>query len=276
MKYHLAHILPSPRMHGLNGYKDVIDALQWGLGALGHDVSYAVNEISSDATNILFGAQMIPFATLQCMPANTIVYQLEQLKGHTKPDYLYALRNFMVWDYSEANVEFLRASKPEGDIRLVPVGWAPVLERVAKPDTQDIDVLIYGIAGQDRLAAVYALSQAGLVTVFVSGLYGPARDALIARAKIILNVSLYRKVFEIVRVSYLLANRKAVVAVVDPEISGHTEFTAGVHFSELSKLVADCEALLRDDDRRSALERSGYSLFKNMDIRVILSKALAA
>jgi hypothetical protein len=35
MKYHLAHIIPNPRMHGLNGYKDVIDTLQWGLDQLG-------------------------------------------------------------------------------------------------------------------------------------------------------------------------------------------------------------------------------------------------
>ena len=63
MKYHLAHIIPNPRMHGLNGYKDVIDTLQWGLDQLGHEVTYAINQISGEATNIIFGAQMIPAAT---------------------------------------------------------------------------------------------------------------------------------------------------------------------------------------------------------------------
>src|SRR5271155_78102 len=121
---------------------------------------------------------------------------------------------------------------------------------------------MYGAAGQERLSAIYALSQSGLVTVFVSGLYGAARDALIARAKLVVNVTLYKRVFEIVRVSYLLANKKAVVTVVDPTMTGHADFGAGIQFSDAHSLVKDCEALLKDDERRGALECSGYALFK--------------
>ena len=276
MKYHLAHIVPNPRMHGLNGYKDVIDTLQWGLDQLGYEVTYAINQISGEATNIIFGAQMIPAATLRLLPADTIVYQLEQLRDNTKPDYLYALRTFNVWDYSKSNVEFLRKLSPACDVRLVPVGFAPVLERVVKLEAQDIDVLMYGAGGQERLSAIYALSQSGLVTVFVSGLYGAARDALIARAKLVLNVTLYRRVFEIVRVSYLLANKKAVVTVVDPSADVRDEFKGAIQFSDPKSLVRDCEALVQDEDGRHALEGSGYSIFKQRDIRDILSAALAA
>jgi hypothetical protein len=276
MKYHLAHIVPSPRMHGLNGYKDVIDTLQWGLGQLGHEVTYATNEISGEATNIIFGAQMIPAATLRQLPADTIVYQLEQLRENTKPDYLYALQTFDVWDYSKSNIEFLRKLGPANDVKWVPVGYAPILERVERLEVQDIDVLMYGIAGQERLAAVYALSQSGLVTVFVSGLYGAARDALIARAKLVVNVTLYRRVFEIVRVSYLLANKKAVVAVVDASADARDEFGGAIQFSDAETLVRDCEALVRDDRSRHALEGSGYQFFRERNIRDILSQALAA
>ena len=276
MNYHLAHVIPNPRMHGLNGYKDVIDTLQWGPGQLGHEVSYAVNQISGDATNIIFGAQMIPAATLRVLPVDTIVYQLEQLSNTVKPDYLYALQTFKVWDYSKSNIEFLRKLGSANEIKLVPVGFAPVLEQVPQTEAQDIDVLMYGLAGQERLSAVYALSQSGLVTVFVSGLYGAARDALIARAKLVLNVTLYRSVFEIVRVSYLLANKKAVVAVVDAGADVRNEFGRAIQFSDFQSLVRDCEALAKDDDARNLLELSGYSLFKQRDIRGILSVALAA
>src|SRR5271169_2370784 len=81
-------------------------------GQLGHEVTYAINQISGEATNIVFGAQMIPAATLRLLPADTIVYQLEQLRDNTKPDYLYALRTFNVWDYSKSNIEFLRKLSP--------------------------------------------------------------------------------------------------------------------------------------------------------------------
>lgn len=135
---------------------------------------------------------------------------------------------------------------------------------------------MYGVAGQERLSAVYALSQSGLVTVFVSGLYGTARDALIARAKLVVNVTLYRRVFEIVRVSYLLANKKAVVAVVDPDANVRDEFGGAMQFSDPQSPVRDCEALVKDDDGRRAVEDSGHSFFKRRDIRDILSVALAA
>ena len=45
------------------------------------------------------------------------------------------------------------------------------------------------------------------------GVYGRERDKLIARSKIVLNMHHYSsQIFEIVRVFYLLTNRKAVVA----------------------------------------------------------------
>jgi hypothetical protein len=53
----------------------------------------------------------------------------------------------------------------------------------------------------------------GLRVESAFGCYGEERDALIARARIVLNVHYYEsKVFEVVRVSYLLANRKCVLS----------------------------------------------------------------
>ena len=51
-----------------------------------------------------------------------------------------------------------------------------------------------------------------------SGVRGAERDALIARARLVLNLHFYpTAIFELVRVSYLLANGKAVVAECGPE-----------------------------------------------------------
>jgi hypothetical protein len=263
-------------MHGLNGYKDVIDSIHWGLGQLGHQATYAVNNVAADSTNIVFGAQMIPSETLRRLPADTIIYQLEQLGGNLKPAYSEALKTFRVWDYSAANIALLSQIGAVHKPKLVPIAHAPVLERIAKPDVQDIDVLMYGVAGQERLAAVHALSQSGLVTVFVSGLYGAARDELIARAKLIVNVALYNRIFEIVRISYLLANKKAVVAVLDRDMAVEPGFEKGLKVSSRESLVKDCEDLLRDEAARKALEEAGYALFKKRSITPLLAEALAA
>jgi hypothetical protein len=60
---------------------------------------------------------------------------------------------------------------------------------------------------------------------FLAGVYREERDRLIARAKVVLNMHYYdARVFEIVRVSYLLSNEKAVVAecgattTIEPDI----------------------------------------------------------
>ena len=59
-RYHLAHIIPDPRIHGFKGFQEVIDTVGWGLEQLGHRVTRAGNSFAKDAINIVFGAQMLP------------------------------------------------------------------------------------------------------------------------------------------------------------------------------------------------------------------------
>ena len=106
-------------------------------------------------------------------------------------------------------------------IKVVPISYAPILTCIESAANQDIDVLIYGAVGEQRLAVFASLGRllnGGVSAVFASGLYGAARDGLIARSKIVLNINNipYSKIFEIVRVSWLLANSKAVVADIYP------------------------------------------------------------
>src|SRR5262245_16571214 len=81
-RYQLVQYLPPEKwLHGLNGYKEVIDTVSWGLEQLGHQVTYSVGRIDSGATNIIFGAQVIPVAMLKELPHGTIIYNFEQLRG---------------------------------------------------------------------------------------------------------------------------------------------------------------------------------------------------
>jgi hypothetical protein len=280
--YHLVHCIPDPRMHGLNGYKEVIETVRWGLQQLGHQASYAVNELASDATNIIFGAQVMPVAWLQQLPDGTIIYNFEQLRGtpvnqvREEIKYCAGAGQFRLWDYTQANVAgWLSLGRHQ--VMVVPVGYAPVLTRIPKPSEQDLDVLIYGMSGERRLQAFHALSQSGLSTAFLSGLYGQARDDLIARSKIVLNINLYRqaRIFEIVRVSYLLANKKAVVADLDADTSIDADVRAGIKFvSSVQELLNACLRLVEDDRERASLEETGFSSIRQRDIRGIIERAL--
>jgi hypothetical protein len=283
--YHLMHCVPSdPRVHGLNGYKEVIETVAWGLEQLGHRTSYALNQSVRDATNIVFGAHVLPIATLKRLPGGTIIYNFEQMREITaaaqiraETRYYAQVPHFEIWDYTGANLPSWRILGRQ-HVKIVPVGYAPILTRIAKAPRQDIDVLIYGMSGDLRLQTFHALSRRGLATVFVSGLYGAARDELIARAKIVLNINLYpqTRIFEIVRVSYLLANRKAVVADLDADTSIDDDIRPAVKFaSSLQELLSLCDSLANNDRERTKLEELGFSCISRRDIRDTLRSTLA-
>lgn len=282
MNFHIAHIIPPGRiMHGLNGYKEVIDTLQWGLHELGHGASYSINTISETATNIIFGAQMLAPEFLAQLPAETIVYNFEQIKGvsaaNLKPAFRIAAERFAIWDYSESNTATWRDLGAR-NATVVPVGYAPILQRIPKPPIQDIDILMYGSTDAERLNAFDLLYKQGLVTVFVGGLYGRARDDLIGRSKLVLNLSLANrsKIFEVVRVSYLLANRKAVVAVVGEDAVIDKDLRGAVRWSDSQRMIDDCLGLIDDEQARMSLEEEGFQIIQGRDIRTILEGILGA
>jgi hypothetical protein len=278
-KFNLLHCIPHPRMHGLNGYKEVIDSVQWGLTQLGHQVTYRLNSYDESATNIVFGAQVLPLAFLQQLPTNSIVYNFEQLRGREasaiRPEVHYCAQHFQIWDYSETNLETWRAIGAKAP-KNVPVAYAPVLSRIAKPAVQDIDVLIYGMGGDKRADAFNRISRTGITTLFACGLYGSVRDDLIARSKIVLNINLnsVSQIFEIVRVSYLFANKKAIVATLDSNTYVEDNIRAAIKFTTPENIARDCLTLSQDEAERTRLEQAGYSQFITRDIVALLREAL--
>src|ERR1700704_100439 len=102
-RFHIAHIIPSPKLHIFHGYAEVIETITWGLQHLGREVTYGVNKVRPDATNIVFGAQMLELAALEKLPRDTIIYQLEQIAGGTadsiRDSLKYCAAQFAIWDY---------------------------------------------------------------------------------------------------------------------------------------------------------------------------------
>ncbi|MCL2589933.1 MAG: hypothetical protein FWD67_03390 [Betaproteobacteria bacterium] len=277
--FHLMHCV-HPRAHGLLGYLEVIQTIGWALEQLGHQVKYELNHFDPQAINIVFGAQVLPMETLTELPDNTIVYHMEQLRNaapaQVKPQLRHAAQHFEIWDYTDANATVWVALNAKR-LQTVPIGYAPLLTRIARPPQQDIDVLLYGLSSQQRLQALHLLSQAGLSTVYLSGLYGQARDELIGRSKIILNVTLYvrSQIFEIVRASYLLANSKAVVAIRDPHVAIEPDIERAIRFTTMERVIEDCLELCEHDDLRARIETTALKLIQRRDIRPIINSALS-
>ncbi len=267
-------------MHGMNGYREVAETIQWGLNALGYEATLGTDRTESLATNIVLGFQMLAQNSLEQLPDDTIVYNFEQLYGlqphELKPSFQLAAGRFRVWEYSEHN---LATWNSLGAKRLVhvPVGWAPVLAKIPRAETMDIDVLFYGLPSPGRVGVFQGLCADGIRTVFACGLYGAGRDDLISRSKLILNLNLYEsRIFEVVRASYLFANAKAVVSEAHPDTFIEPDLREAATFAAPNMLLRTCQMLLDNDTARTRLERRGEEIFRSRDIRSILQRALEA
>ena len=85
LKLNISHIVPAPAdrslMHGLYGYKEVIETIRWGLIDIGCDVTVSDNTVLTESVNIILGAQMLTEDDLRRLPADTIIYNFEQMAG---------------------------------------------------------------------------------------------------------------------------------------------------------------------------------------------------
>lgn len=151
------------------------------------------------------------------------------------------------------------------------------MTRDLPPSEQTTDVLFYGSTNPRRQAILAGLMGAGLNVKHLFSVYGEARDRAIAEAKVVLNVHFYEdSIHEIVRTSYLLANRKAVVSECGPRTEIDEDIRSAMLAVPYDDIVRSCVALVRDEPRRQELERRGFEVFTKRDQARILRETIAA
>ncbi len=256
-------------------YDDFVKALGDALVALGHEVVGLDNPgrlIMFNATNMRDPAGQLP--------ADAILFNTEQVAAVSNPGFVVpgCLENKqrVIWDYSEANANVL---KELGCTRVVhcPVGYIPSMTMI-EPVEEDIDVLFYGAMTPCRVAILDALASDGLAVKQLYGVYGAKRDAWIARSKVVLNLHYgfdYGAVFEIFRVSHLLANKKCVISE-----AGSVDETLEA-FSDMSTMrvkrrviVNACWAMLDAPSVRRRIAEHGFESFKKISLIYNVRKAL--
>jgi hypothetical protein len=137
-------------------------------------------------------------------------------------------------------------------------------------------MLFYGSVNERRARALQALRASGLRVHAAYGVYGSDRDALVSRSKVVLNVHYYEtSIFELVRVSYLLANRKAVVAELDPHTEIDPDLAGAVRLVPHDGLVEACRHLVEDDAARRDLQETGCARIAGRRASTYLAEALA-
>ncbi len=258
-------------------FREVAETLVQGLGALGHDAVLTDDPALPGRRHIVLGANLVPASGAQ-LQQGSILYNLEQVEESSPwltPELLALFRSFPLWDYSRANADALvRMGVPRPTV--VPVGYAPQLTRIP-PVTEDVDVLFYGSLNERRRALLAELERRGVCVHAAFGVYGEARDQLIARARLVLNVHFFEaKVFEVVRVSYLLANRRCVVSERGSDPAEEAAFEDGVAFAPYDGLADRCMALLGDPAERQRIAATGFRILSARSEAECLRGAVAS
>lgn len=274
MRFHITIMRPQEEIGRFcsQAFHEVTETLAYALVALGHQVSYKTNMFVPGAQNIVLGPQ---FATPEtAFPEGTILYNLEQIGGN--PHMLMSPKlseRYTIWDYSPQNMAYWYKLGIKAEF--VPIGYVRQLTRIPPALHPDIDVLFYGTLNERRAKILNELQdKLGKSKVVIMQEFGKTRDEAIARSKLVLNLHYYDspRLFEWVRVSYLLANMKAVVCEDAEDFP--IALVGGVADAPYDGLVDACMKLLGDTELRLQLQRVGFELFSKVRETDILRSAL--
>jgi hypothetical protein len=248
----------------LGTFDDVVETVNCGLRAL-----RATGCVLPDRT-IVIGAHLLPWSSHS--DERHIFYNFEQRDSPAlNASVLDMFRRHEVWDYSASNVAWLAEHGVYA--QHVPLGYTPELKRLKRTAKPDIDVLFYGLVNERRRRILDGLGAAGLTVCEAINCYGFARDQLIARSKIVLNMHFYEAgIFEIVRCYYLFANETCVVSETSVDVPSGV--ANALPFATYEQLVSTCVALVKDDAAAAAWATRTHQAFRSYDEAAILKKAI--
>ncbi len=270
-------VTPAGYLHS-RAFEEVSLSLRAAFRTLGFDAPIVTDPAQVKDYAIVLGANLLPHIPRESLPAKLILYNLEQVQQDSpwlKQEYVGLLRRYPVWDYSARNIANLKQHFGVTNVTLCGIGYMPELSCIA-PAAEDIDVAFIGSLNPRRKAVLEKIAAAGKQVTAGYNLYGKERDALIARSKLVLNLHFYdAQIFEIVRVSYLLANRKCVVSETGNDPALEDPLRLGIAFSPYENLADTCLIMLAQSDGRVAIAQKGFELFSAMSQVPMLKRALA-
>lgn len=277
MKFAVTIVSPPGYIHA-EAFREVAQSLHFGLLALGHESVITDAGDLPGHRHIVLGSNLLPGFPMALAP-DAILYNLEQVQlgsAWFQPALLALLRKYPVWDYSERNALALR-TLGVNVTQVVPIGYVPELTRIAPAPEQDIDVLFVGSVNPRRQQVFDRMGELGLRVASAFNLYGPERDAFIARAKVQLNVHFYEaKVLEMVRISYLLANGCAVLSERSSSPGEDAALEGGVAFADHAGLAMRARQLVDSPHERQQLAARGLAIMRARPVTGYLRAAIPA
>ena len=268
-------VSPNGYLHS-HAFDEFALSLRCAFQKLGYEVPIIRDTNAITNHPIVLGCNLIPSLPHVKLPLGTIMFNLEQIQPGSPwmtQDYINLLRSYEVWDYSLKNIYKLQQVGIK-KIKFCGIGYVPELTKI-KHTKEDIDILLYGSLNHRRLKILKKLQDMNFRVKAFFGIYGKQRDQYISRSRIILNIHYYEaKVFEIIRVSYLLANKKFVISEVGDELTIEKPFSKGLIFVPYIKLVDECVNYLKNDTLRAEIAEKGFYQMQSLSQVDFLRQAL--
>jgi glycosyltransferase involved in cell wall biosynthesis len=257
--------------------QELVEGVYHGLKQLDQQVSLTNGDAALSKNTILIGAHRLSPQECSKVPNEAVVYNSEHVDSHwLSEDYIALLRRTTVWDYNADNARRLEV-KLGRSVLHVSVGYVPQFTRVRAHESvdEDIDVLFFGSSNPRRQHILDDLRRRGLRVHHAFGVYGEERDALLQRAKVVLNIHYYLPgALEILRIAYLLSNNKAVVCELNPGESLDSDLEGAFITAPYDSIADKTADLVADPLLRSTLANAGYRKFICRSQATILREAL--
>ena len=261
MNYNICIIKPKNYPHS-DAFWELAELLTYSLRDLENDVVMCISEIFADRQNILFGAHLLTDFDL---PPSTIIFNTEQLsKGSEKwvQRIIDLGKKYIIVDYDDNNIKFLQQNGCK-KVHKFQIGFHKKLNRIPRRKNKDIDVLFYGSAKERRRNLLNEISNSGLKVKHLFGVYGAQRDEYISRAKIVLNCHHFEaKIFEIVRVHYLVNNNIPVVSELHPATKIEPFWSSIINGVQFENIAAECKKLSNDESIRKQSSEFAFNKFQ--------------
>jgi hypothetical protein len=276
MQFNICLIQPKNYIHTY-AFLELAQLLHFGIKSLNLRSKLSLNQICPDSTNIVIGAHLLDTSHISQLPKNSIILNTEQLDSINiawLTPILQFAKNFSVWDYSLKNISKLN-DLGFYKVKFLELGYQSELQRIPKKSPQNIDVLFYGSMNPRREKVIAELRAHDLNVHVAFAIYGPQRDELISRSKVVLNHHHYdSEIYEVVRTSYLINNAKLVVGEVNPSTSIDTHYLTSIYPAKYEELAASCSKLVRNEILRIDLENKALSTFRQFPQSRFLTKIL--
>ena len=204
------------------------------------------------------------------IPDNSIIYNLEPFYDSSpilNIGYLETMRRCKVYDYQRKNVEYLESIGIEANY--LPYRYSPIMEKNVEQE-EDIDILFFGGINARRIQLLKQLEKSGLNYKIVTyGCFGKERDELISRAKIIINVH-YQDNYplEVVRLNYLMANKRFIISERGWDEEENSIYEGGVVFCDYENLITKSIECLSNNEYRKNVAINGQKIMRNNPMRM--------